>query len=92
MKNFNQSKREDLQGIERMQANGFTVEFNNIDIKYNRVTPENPPNMAVSFVRGDFHVWSIREGWQTAILSGDGSSKSLQYRDHKPVKTLKEIV
>lgn len=85
--------REDLNMIPQMEANGFKVEFSYKDKMHKRTSIENVPHDAVSFVKGNFHVWRIykeQDGmpyhWMTSELV-DGF-----YTNHKPIQELKEIL
>jgi hypothetical protein len=82
--------REDLHNIPYMESQGFSVEFHRIDKHYGRTVPQSVPHWPVSFRKGDMRVWSIRDGWQTSFVTGDGSKESIQHRYHKRYKTLKE--
>ena len=82
--------REDLHNIPYMESQGFSVEFHRIDKHYGRTVPQSVPHWPVSFRKGDLRVWSIRGGWQTSFITGDGSKESIQDRYHKRYKTLKE--
>jgi hypothetical protein len=37
----------------------------------------------LSFVKGDKHLWMIRNGWRCADLTGDGSALSIRYHNHR---------
>lgn len=82
---FADMSREDLSHIAFMQGLGFEVDFHHLDKRYERTVPENPPHNAVSFIKGNFHVWFTGKFWQTAKLI-DG-----YYCDHKPIENLKDI-
>lgn len=79
---WEQFPREDLNEIPMMEAAGFTVHFKDRDAQRGRTTPEQFPFWPVSFSKGNFHVWKIHEGWQTARLV-DG-----YFVDHEPVLDL----
>jgi len=86
---WEQCEREDLNMIPTMIAKGFTPEFNPRDKRAERTVPENCPHDAVSFVKGDLHVWrAYKQGfsyWMTAKLI-DG-----YYCKHEPVKELTDL-
>ena len=98
MKTKNQIKwedlpREDLRNIPAMEKKGFEACFSYHDHKANRITASNVPHFPVNFKKGDKHIWSIRDGWQTADLTGNGDSVSIKYRNHKPYfMSLDEII
>lgn len=87
METWNDSKRDDLNNIPLMQANGFKTNFAYQDIMYKRTTPQFVPQFSVNFVKDDLHVWKIKSAWQTAILNDNGN-----YVDHKPFKTLQDVL
>ena len=64
---------------------GFKPRFSYSDEVHKRITPSNPPQLGVVYVKGDLNVWSTVQGWQTAMLL------SSQYTNHKPFKTETEI-
>lgn len=86
--------RNDLQAIPMMEANGFKVDFSYKDRMHKRTTIEAIPHDAVSFSKGDLHVWKAykykEDGmyyeWMTAKLVDN------HYTDHKPIEDLKEIL
>lgn len=49
--------RDDLNMIPKMVANGFTVLFDDRDIRAKRITPANAPSNCVAFSKGNFHTW-----------------------------------
>jgi len=82
------SKRKDLSIIPLMESLGFKPDFSYQDEMYKRTTPEHEPQFAVNFSNDDsLHVWSIREGWQTATLDDGG-----RYVNHKPYKTIEDFI
>lgn len=90
---WEECQREDLNMIPKMIANGFTPEFSHKDRKAERLIPENCPCDAVTFFKGDLHVWNcihkkgnIEYEWMTANLV-DG-----YYTNHKPVKSLEILL
>lgn len=90
---WEECQREDLNMIPQMQAKGFTVEFSSADKRGGRTVPENAPADAVSFVKGNLHIWKVykeQDGmmyeWMTSELI-DG-----YYTNHKPIQELKEIL
>jgi hypothetical protein len=90
MKTFNESKREDLNMLEEMKANGWTPQFAYEDEWNKRTTPENPPVFSVNFIKGDVHAWIIgREKgrtWRVADLIDS------HYGNHRWYSSLKEII
>ena len=90
---WEECEREDLNMIPKMVANGFVPEFSYKDRMHKRTTVEMIPTDAVSFVKGNLHVWKIYEykdgmnyEWMTSELI-DG-----YYTNHKPIDKLEEIL
>lgn len=67
--------REDLKLMDYAKELGFEPEVRN-----------GHPNNGHSFVKGEAHVWLIREGWRVADLV-DG-----YYKNHRTYPTLKEAL
>lgn len=49
------------------------------------------------FEKGDVRIWEIRDGWQVADLIFAGATNNIgeptkSYRNHRPVKTLREAI
>ena len=85
-------ERVDLNIIPTMIAKGFIVEFNPKDKRAGRIVPENCPHDAVSFVKGNLHIWRIYKeiegmsyNWMTSELI-DG-----YYTNHVPIDDLKDL-
>lgn len=87
--NWANTGRYDLEMIPKMIEKGFKPIFNPQDVRAQRVTPEMIPQHAVSFVKGDLHVWQIVKNdilcWQTARLIDN------HYCHHTPVKYLEDL-
>jgi hypothetical protein len=82
------SKRKDLKIIPKMESLGFKMRFAYQDEMHKRTTPEHEPAFAVNFVNDDdLHVWTIKEGWQTATLNDKG-----HFINHKPYKTIEDFI
>ena len=90
---WEQCGRTDLNIIPKMIAKGFTPEFSHKDKRYNRTTPENCPHDAVSFVKGNLHVWKIY-GYKNEEMGYEWMSSELidgYYTNHKPLQNIEEI-
>ena len=79
-------EREDILAIPMMLRNGFELEFSHQDTMYNRTDVDNIPVYEVGFKRGDYHVWEIKSGWQTASLI------THRFTNHKSYKTIEETL
>jgi hypothetical protein len=77
---------ESLRESDKMLMKGFKMDFSTHDTYYKRVTPQNPPQLGVVYVKGDLNVWKIKEGYQTALLIGS------HYTKHKPFKNLDAVL
>ena len=73
--------REDLRYIPELEKAGWAVEFSYKDKLNGRTTPEHCPADAVSFRKGDYHIWNTyTKGWAYAKLYM-GSFIEHQYGD-----------
>ncbi len=84
--NWEDLHREDLSHIPKMIEAGYTPKFSYHDEQNKRVTPDDVPHFPVNFKKGDKHVWSIRNGWQTADLPEH------RYINHKSFNSLQEVI
>lgn len=91
-KKWEDCPREDLNMIPQMIAKGYTPEFKQSDKQYERITPENVPHNAVSFVKDNLHLWK-GYSWKTGtsywiyaeLIKGS-------FENHKDISTLNEFL
>ncbi len=90
MENWTDSSREDLNMIPTMEQNGFTADIHWRDRMHKRTTPQNVPQDAVSFKKGNVHVWQSPYGgkmhWRVAELVLGF------YCNHRSYDTLNEVL
>jgi hypothetical protein len=75
-----------LRESDKMIALGFKMDFSVTDENHNRITPNNPPLLSVTYIRDRLNVWNIKEAYQTALLENS------QYINHKQFKTLDAVI
>ena len=84
--------REDLEAIPKMEAAGWTAEFDASDKLCGRVTPDCPPLHPVSFAKRQARAWKcIDRGtgeivWMTARLI------ECNYVGHEKYDTLEQVI
>lgn len=50
------------------------------------------PQYSLSFKKGNKTIWLCSKGWACADLTGNGTSESIQYRNHRYRSSLKETL
>ena len=90
MTTFRESKREDLNMMEKMILNGWTPQFSYEDENYKRNTPKHPPLFSVNYVKGEVHAWIIgrvkAQTWRVADL------RESHFINHRWYSSLEEVI
>ena len=78
--------REDLELRDTAKLLGWSERLNVEDRNHDRV---EVPHFSLSFQMGEKTIWNCARGWACADLTGNGSSVSIQYRNHRYHPTLR---
>lgn len=71
--NSGQPLRSDIRLMFKLIHAGWHPQFNSQDIRFKRTTPQSFPADAVSYTKGNMHIWQCRDGWQVAETDDRGN-------------------
>ena len=85
MNNWSEFTREDLKIISIAESLGWTPEFSQADVMFDRMTPKRFPMECVSFIKGNIHTWKCKKYWQVAdLIKGN-------FCNHRPEESIENV-